>query len=138
MLQKEKKADSEKTVEKDEPVTIEQLEKAWNDYVANLKAQGKNLEYNALNQKVSFSDDLCIRLTVPNSFQSLTVEGIRQDLLGHLRNKLKNKNISLLTEIEKHENKKMIYTNKEKFEHLAGKYPILKKLRSRFDLDADF
>jgi len=77
-------------------------------------------------------------LTLPNSFQSLTIEGLKQELLTHLRTKLNNKDIQLITEVEKIENKKMIYTNSEKFDFLAEKYPNLKDLKARLDLDTDF
>ena len=82
--------------------------------------------------------DLSIKLIIPNSFQSLTIEGLQQELLTYLRTKLNNSNIQLVTEIEKIENKKLIYTNSEKFDYLAEKYPALKQLKSRLDLDTDF
>ncbi len=128
----------EQPEELDEHVKPEQLEKAWYDYVNKLKEKERTLEYNALNQKVEFSDDLTIHLTLPNSFQSLTIEELRQELLGHLRQQLRNKNINLKTSVEKLEDKKLIYTNKEKFDYLAEKYPVLRKLRSKLDLDTDF
>ncbi len=119
-------------------MNIEQLKTAWYGFVEKLKIGGREREFTTLNQKVDFHDDLSIVLTLPNSFQSLTIEGLQQELLTYLRSNLKNGNIQLITEIEKAENKKLIYTNSEKFEYLAGKYPNLKELRSRLDLDTDF
>ena len=91
-----------------------------------------------MNQKVEFLDDLTIKLTVPNSFQSITIEALQQELLTYLRDQLQNRSIQLETEVEKIENKKMIYTNTEKFDYLAEKYPDLKELKKRLDLDTDF
>lgn len=122
----------------DEAVNIEQLKTAWYGFVEKLKNDGREREFTTLNQKVDFHDNLSIILTLPNSFQSLTIEGLQQELLTYLRSKLKNGKIQLITEIEKAENKKLIYTNSEKFEYLAEKYPNLKELRSRLDLDPDF
>lgn len=119
-------------------MSIEQLKTAWYGFIEKLKNDGREREYTTLNQNVDFRDDLSIRLTLPNSFQSLTIEGLQQELLTYLRLKLNNGKIQLITEIEKAENKKLIYTNSEKFDFLAEKYPNLKELRSRLDLDTDF
>ena len=75
---------------------------------------------------------------LPNSFQSLTIEALQQELLTYLRTTLNNRRIQLITEVEKVKNKKMIYTNSEKFEFLAEKYPNLRELKMRLDLDTDF
>jgi DNA polymerase-3 subunit gamma/tau len=114
------------------------LQVEWNNFVEKLKTTGRDREYNTLNQQVEFGEDLRIKLTLPNSFQSLTIEALQQELLTHLREKLNNGNIMLITEVEKTENKKLIYTNSEKFEYLAGKYPLLRDLKSHLDLDVNF
>ena len=67
------------TVGNDE-ISIEQLKTKWNIFVENLKSEGREREYNTLNQQVEFNDDLSIRLTLPNSFQSLTIEALQQEL----------------------------------------------------------
>lgn len=103
-----------------------------------LKTKGRDREYNTLNQEIRIDDDLTIHLLLPNSFQALTIEGLQQELLTHLRTKFNNGSIKLVTEVEKFEEKKLIYTNSEKFEYLAEKYPELRKLKARLDLDTDF
>ena len=55
-----------------------------------------------------------------------------------LREKLKNNEITVVTRMEENGNKKMIYTSKEKFEHLAEKNPYLNELKDRLGLDWDF
>jgi len=119
-------------------VTIDQIKHEWNNFAENLKNEGRDREFNTLNQIVVFNEDLSINLTLPNSFQSLTIEGLQQELLTYLRTKLNNSNIQLNAEVEKIEDKKLIYTNSEKFDYLAEKYPNLKDLKSRLDLDTDF
>ena len=117
---------------------MEQLKAEWDAFMEKLKKEGRDREYKTLNQQVEFQEDLSIKLTLPNSFQSLTIEGLQQELLTYLRTKLNNRKIQLITEIEKFEDKKMIYTNSEKFDFLAEKYPNLNELKSRLDLDTDF
>ena len=119
-------------------VSVDQLKKAWDDFVQKLKHEDRDREYNTLNQHVSFHEDLSMNLLLPNSFQLKTIEDVQQELLTTLRTKLNNKDIRLVTEIEKAEHKKMIYTNSEKFEFLAEKYPNLRDLKQRLDLDTDF
>ncbi len=121
-----------------DPVTVEQLKTEWKKFADKLKNEGRDREYNTLNQQVEYHENLTINLTLPNSFQALTIEGLQQELLTTLRANLNNKDIQLITEVEKVENKKMIYTNSEKFEYLAKKYPNLRELRKRLDLDTDF
>jgi DNA polymerase-3 subunit gamma/tau len=103
-----------------------------------LKSEGRDREYNTLNQAVRIENNLTILLTLPNSFQSLTIEGVQQELLTYLRTKFNNGDIKLMTEVEKFEEKKLIYTNSEKFDYLAEKYPQLRKLKKKLDLDTDF
>ncbi len=103
-----------------------------------MKSDGRSREYNTLNQQVSIDDDLTIHLLLPNSFQTKTIEELQLELLTHLRKKFNNGQIKLVAEVEKFEDKKLIYTNSEKFEYLVQKYPDLMKLKHRLDLDTDF
>lgn len=119
-------------------MTVDQLKNRWNDFAEQLKKDGRDREFNTLNQSVVFNEDLSIILTLPNSFQLKTIETLQQELLTYLRSSLNNNKIQLITEVEKIENKKMIYTNSEKFKFLAEKYPNLRELRTRLDLDTDF
>lgn len=119
-------------------VTPDEVLTGWNEFIEKLKAGGRDREYNTLKQTVRIEDDLTIYLRLPNSFQALTIERLQQELLTYLRSKFNNGNIRLVTEVEKYEEKKMIYTNSEKFDYLAEKYPHLRKLKSRLDLDTDF
>jgi DNA polymerase-3 subunit gamma/tau len=121
-----------------DPVSPDELMAGWNDFVNKLKLDGRDREYNTLNQRVNIDQDLCIHLMLPNSFQTKTIEDVQQELLTYLRTRFNNGKIKLLAEVEKFEEKKLIYTNNEKFEYLAEKYPELKKLKQRLDLDTDF
>ncbi len=138
---KEKKSETDHhddELELEEVFEESALKDAWNAYLQNIKQQGKETEYAALHREISIVNDYEIHLKVPNSFQLLTIENIQVELLTHLRKKLKNKNITLKVDVEKMEDKKMIYTNSEKFEYLAAKYPALRTLKSRLDLETDF
>ncbi|HEY0743241.1 MAG TPA: hypothetical protein VGD40_17355, partial [Chryseosolibacter sp.] len=59
-------------------------------------------------------------------------------LAGFLREKLRNSNIQVTGVLTQSDDKKIIYTNRDKFDYLADKNPILKELKDRLGLDTDF
>jgi len=79
-----------------------------------------------------------ITITLTNPVEESLLDNFRNDLVQFLREKLKNNEITVVTRMEENGNKKMIYTSKEKFEHLAEKNPYLNELKDRLGLDWDF
>jgi DNA polymerase-3 subunit gamma/tau len=73
-----------------------------------------------------------------NHFQETLINTIKVDILTFLREKLANTSIQLMGEHTAVDDKKVIYTNREKFDHLAEKNPKLKDLKERLGLDTDF
>lgn len=63
---------------------------------------------------------------------------IKLELTTFLREKLKNSFIQVTGEMTSTDDKKVIYTNREKFDYLADKNPILKELKDRLGLDTEF
>jgi DNA polymerase-3 subunit gamma/tau len=71
--------------------------------------------------------------------QETMLNNLKTEITGFLREKLKNNSITLFGELMANEDiKKMIYTNREKLEHLMEKNPMLKELKDRLNLDTDF
>lgn len=66
------------------------------------------------------------------------LNNIKVELTGFLREKLKNTSIQVAGNLQTGEEKKVIYTNREKFDFLAEKNPMLKELKDRLGLDTDF
>ncbi|MCE2996441.1 MAG: hypothetical protein LW863_12645 [Flammeovirgaceae bacterium] len=59
--------------------------------------------------------------------------------MGYLRERLSNSTIQVKGEMRIAEGKqRMAYTNKEKFDALLDRNPLLRELKDRFALDADF
>ena len=79
-----------------------------------------------------------MRIQIHNSILEVTFDKLKVDLQSHLRTVLQNDAIKV--ELEKLEiaSKKMLYTNKEKFDHLAEKYPAIKLLQEKLNLDPDY
>lgn len=66
------------------------------------------------------------------------LDNIKIELASFLREKLKNSSIQISGELTATDDKKVIYTNRDKFDYLAEKNPILKELKDRLGLDTDF
>ncbi len=101
-----------------------------------LKRKGLNAESAILNKPYELkSGNVIFKLN--NLLEVDFLDSIKQDLTLALRDNTKT-NINILSEIEVKEGKKMIYTNKEKYDHLLTKKPILKEFKDRLGLDTDF
>jgi DNA polymerase-3 subunit gamma/tau len=122
-------------LQKAEPFTKEQLETLWNTFAEQRKQF--QLDYQLLSQPFNLKDNQIIIL-LTNPIQETALNGIRNELTAFLREGLQNNSISISSELKTEENKKVIYTNREKFEYLAEKNPMLLELRERLGLDMDF
>jgi DNA polymerase-3 subunit gamma/tau len=73
-----------------------------------------------------------------NLVEEPLLQGIRTQLTAYLRDKLNNSNINVIGVMQAFETKRVAYTNKEKFDFLAEKNPILLELKERLGLDTDY
>jgi DNA polymerase-3 subunit gamma/tau len=106
-------------------------------YAEELKTRNKSNQYTILNRDFELQDHE-ILFQLDNPVQLDLLEEFRLDLVQFLRKKLNNRKIQIKATFTPEEGKKMIYTQKEKFEHLASKQPLLKELNDRLGLDPDF
>ena len=63
---------------------------------------------------------------------------IKSELTGFLREQLRNNNLQVTGHLHTGEEKKIIYTNRVKFDFLVEKNPMLRELKDRLGLDTDF
>lgn len=73
-----------------------------------------------------------------NPVEETILNTIKSDLTAHVREKLQNSSITVTGQLIEGETKQMLYTNREKLEYLMEKNPILKEMKERLGLDADF
>jgi hypothetical protein len=111
------------------------LTKVWEEFAEQRKNQVA--EYQLLQGNIKLDNNKVV-LSLNNPIQEPLLQGIRTSLVGFLREKLGNNSVVVSGVLEQADQKKVIYTNKEKFEHLAEKFPVLKDLKERFGLDTDF
>ena len=94
-------------------------------------------EYHLLNREFEFSNNQ-ITIHLNNPIEEPLLSSIKGSLVDFLRQQLNNTSINVTGVLREFQAKKVAYTNKDKFEHLAEKNPILNELKNRFGLDADF
>lgn len=123
------------TATTDRPVTEAELRKIWNEYAEQRKDQ--LAEYHLLAQAFDLVGTQ-IKLHLTNPVQEPLLESIKAALTSYLREQLGNSTITIAGVLQLQDTKKVIYTNKEKFEHLAEKNPMLLELKERLGLDPDF
>jgi DNA polymerase III subunit gamma/tau len=113
----------------------ETMQLAWNDYATIVEGEGKFNLLSHLSMGIPKLEGTIIHLEFPNNTIKLEVERAKHELLGYLREKLQNYDISLSIEVNETAIKRYTYTAREKFEKLKEKNPLIEKLRKEFDLD---
>ena len=116
----------------------EDLEKYWESYGQKIKSQGRDSEFNVLTQEITLKQDQVVEVNLKSTIQQDILERFRMDLTQYLRQKLQNNKINIKANVLPQEESKMIYTAKEKFEHLAQKNPAVRTLQKKLGLDTDF
>lgn len=139
----QEEAEKNKIVEKAEielksnSFTDEDLASAWNAFIDIRRESGSEQEVAFLKHQFVRENDV-VTIQIHNSILENTFNKIRVELLSHLRKSLQNDTIKVELEKLESESKKMIYTNKEKFDHLADKHPLIKLLQEKLSLDPDY
>lgn len=138
-INKPKEEESEQEEEKvdlrDTPFTPDDVEAAWQAFLANGNFQ--NLDQEVLKNPYDLDGNTVV-VSIPNEALVSSFEKFRAELLQHLRNSLKNDHISLQSKVIEIAQEKMLYTDREKFEFLKNKYPALKDLQEKMGLDPEF
>ncbi len=118
-----------------EPFTDEQLRQAWDAFAEQRRKF--QAEYQMLTQPYVVQDNHVI-VSLLSPVHETMLDNIRIELAAFLREKLRNTSIQVSGQLTATDDKKVIYTNRDKFEYLAAKNPILNELKDRLGLDTDF
>lgn len=70
--------------------------------------------------------------------QETLLNNIKSELTTYLRETLKNNLILVEGKLTETDDKKIMYTSRDKFEFLLAKNPVLKEMKARLELDPDF
>ncbi|RVU24717.1 hypothetical protein EOJ36_06800 [Sandaracinomonas limnophila] len=118
----------------------EQLIAVWNQIANQFKDGNLINKYVMMNREIHLIDGQ-IHLKVENEVQVQQFnESIRLELLTTLREKLRNSQIDIILDVlpEQPLDKKVLYTQEDKYNFLAEKYPILVEMKKQFGLDYEY
>lgn len=118
------------------PFTQDQLNEVWSKHTLEYKENQPRM-YSALTvQNPVLKDNYTVELMLNNQLQEEEVQKIRISLQNFLQRTLKNSQISLITRVaDNDELDKKLYSDREKFDHLAQKNPTLINFKQQFGLD---
>lgn len=117
------------------PFTYEQLLAAWNEFAEQRK------QFPAESQMLAQPFELnqyVVTLHIYNPVQESMLVNIKTELANFLRDKLKNTSINVVGKLQEVEERKKLYSQREKFDFLVAKNPLLKEMKDRLGLDTDY
>lgn len=119
----------------EEPFTEAQLREAWEAFAETRKKF--QAEYQMLSQPYELEGSLIV-VQLLSPVHETMLNGIKSELTAALRERVRNNTVQVTGRVLTSDDKKVIYTNREKFEFLLEKNPMLKELKDRLGLDTDF
>ncbi|MCA6378677.1 MAG: hypothetical protein IM606_07385 [Cytophagales bacterium] len=135
-MSKEVVADEKpKSSSPDRPFTDDELSEVWGKLAESRKDQAA-IYHLLCRGYLREGNTLIIHLN--NPVEEPLLQSLRTDLVSYLRESLGNNSLQMRSLMVEMAANKMIYTNKEKFEAMAQKNPLLLELRDKFGLDPDF
>ncbi len=109
----------------------------WNKFAQRLSDSGQKIlaTYMQINDPVLDKNGVTIRLELPNDGSKIDFDNGKHELLGYLRGKLHNHDITIEVHVNEQVSSKHAFTPIEKFEKLKAINPSVETLRKLFDLD---
>lgn len=121
-------------------ITLEELQSEWTQIANNFKTANLINKYVMMNRPIQVIGN-SIHISFENEVQMQQFnENIKLELLTTLRTKLKNHLIDIELDLVDQEksDKKMLYTQSDKYNFLVEKHPVISELKQRFGLDHEF
>ncbi len=134
---KQNKADAEK----EEQVIItefdhQHLETVWSNFANEYKAKSPTFGSAIEKYKPELADNFRIRMKVDNMIIAKDVLNMAA-LLEYLKKELNNNQITIEPVLPGKKEKKVVLTDREKFEVMAQKYPGIRQLKDQLNLELD-
>ena len=123
-----------------EPFTFEELNLVWTQIAQGFQQSNFINKYVMMNREISLVDSI-IHMKVEGEVQIQQFnDSLKLELITQLREKLKNDSIDLSLDLIVSEvgEKKIIYTQSDKYDFLSQKHPILVDMKQRMGLDHEF
>lgn len=118
--------------------SIVPFEQAWADFLNTVRSNGKRMLISLLERTDPVYDGSQeFMVQVPHKVAAEMIEDEKQDMLIYLRKRTGNALLTLKIDILQTEVSVTPYTNKEKFESMAEKNPMLRDLKNALDLEIE-
>ncbi|MCZ8022345.1 MAG: hypothetical protein O9302_05180 [Cyclobacteriaceae bacterium] len=111
------------------------MQNAWQIFAEKRKQH--QIDYFLLSQPFEKNGNQII-VPLANPVQETMLNEFRTDLITHLRESLQNYSINVIGELRLPDEKKMVYTNKDKLAFLIDKNPAIAELKDKLGLDPDY
>lgn len=138
----EKKEEKEVDIEENfdnhpkDSFTEEQLRETWKKYYFKLYNGGERSVASVLTaSEPTLGSNFEILFTLPNKLMAGQLDRAKPKLLKFLRESFNNYGLSIKVIINEAVEKKLVYTNQDKYEKLKEKNPLIQKLKNTFGLD---
>ena len=111
------------------------MQEVWRQFVELQNEKGEKILASIMETDTPVLQGNKIILELPNETMKLELEKVQYSLMGFIKEKLQNTQVSLEIKVNETIAKKYAFTPMEKYEKLREKNPLIDKLRSTFDLD---
>lgn len=120
--------------------SIVELTTVWNQLAAEFQSANLINKYVMMNRPIELIGSI-IHMKVENEVQVQQFnENVRLEVLGKIRERLQNYSIDIALDVIETEksDKKMLYTQSDKYEFLAQKHPLLSEMKQKLGLDHEY
>jgi len=122
----------------DSDFTPQQLSEVWKDFLQYRAYNGGSVSEQIMLNRAFTLEGATIQLVLDNLIQENMLNEVRYELLGYLRNRLKNSQIQIVSHVAASDIKRSPYTPQERFNALAARNPHLLQLQQLLGLEVDF
>lgn len=122
------------------PISLEALQIEWHGLAQSYKKANLINKFVMMDRPIDLQGNM-IHIKVENEVQVQQFnESLRLEILQALRTSMENFNLDIELDVMPKESsdKKMIYTQSDKYDFLVAKYPILAEMKQKFGLDYEF
>ena len=123
---------------REQPVTAEAVEKAWEAFIVTVESEGQFNLHTTLKATTMGFDNSTITLTVLNRLQTEQIREVQLRLSQYFADQLENDTLKLVVEMAELESAAAsteFMNDRERYDEMVKKNPKLDELRKRLDLD---
>lgn len=123
---------------REQPVTAEAVEKAWEAFIVTVESEGQFNLHTTLKATTMGFEDSTITLNVLNRLQTEQIREVQLRLNQYFADQLENDTLKLVVEMAELESataSSEFMNDRERYDEMVKKNPKLDELRKRLDLD---